>query len=466
MGFSKSFKWGVSTASYQIEGAANEDGRGPSVWDMLCRKPGAIFEGHTGNVACDHYHRYLEDISLMRDLGVDGYRFSIAWPRVLPEGTGAVNDKGLGFYDRLVDGLLEAGVEPWATLFHWDFPLALYHKGGWMNPDSPKWFADYTALIVDRLSDRVSHWMTQNEPQCYIGLGLQDGVHAPGDKLAWAEVLLAMHHSLIAHGLSVQTIRARAKTKPKIGMAPACQVYLPASESQEDIDIARKETFAVTSQTVWHMAWCLDPVFLGHYPEDGLKLHAKDLPKIKDADMETIAQPLDFFGMNIYHGKRVEAGPDGKLVTTPQTPGRPITAFKWPVTPECLYWAPKFYYERYGQPIIVTENGLSNQDWVDMDGKVHDPQRIDFLRRHLLELRRAANEGIPVEGYFQWSLLDNFEWAEGYKERFGLVFVDYGTQKRTPKDSFDWYRDIIDTNGVSLDPLGAEWEKPLVSSAS
>jgi beta-glucosidase len=462
MSFIDGFTWGVATASYQIEGAAHDDGRGDSVWDMFCRKPGTVFDGHTGDDACDHYHRYREDIALMRDLGVDAYRFSIAWPRVMPEGTGAANASGLSFYDRLVDGLLEVGVSPWATLFHWDFPLSLYHRGGWMNPDSPKWFADYTAAVVDRLSDRVTHWMTQNEPQCYIGLGLQDGIHAPGDKLAWAEVLLAMHHSMIAHGLSVQTIRARAKRTPVIGMAPACQVSIPASETSADIEAAREATFSVTGQSVWHSAWCLDPVFFGHYPEDGLLVHGRDVPAYTDAEMRDIRQPLDFFGMNMYHGVKVKAGTDGKRIQPHAPVGRPITAMKWPVTPECLYWGPRYYFERYGSPIVVTENGLSNQDWVGLDGKVHDPQRIDFLHRHLDQLARASGEGIPVEGYFQWSLLDNFEWAEGYKERFGLVHVDYSTQKRTPKDSFDWYREVIRTNGGSLTPAPPAWAEPLV----
>ncbi|HEY3780284.1 MAG TPA: GH1 family beta-glucosidase [Fimbriimonadaceae bacterium] len=465
MGFSKSFTWGVATASYQIEGAANEDGRGQSVWDMMCRKPGAVFEGNTGDEACDHYHRYPEDIALMRKLGVQGYRFSLAWPRIFPDGIGPINAKGLDFYDRLVDDLIKADITPWATLFHWDFPLALYHRGGWMNPDSPKWFADYTAAVVNRLSDRVSHWMTLNEQQCFIGLGLQSGIHAPGDKLAFAEVLLAHHHALLAHGHSVRVIRDLAKTTPMVGMAPACQVCIPSTESKTDVEAARAATFSVSQKNLWQMAWNLDPIFLGHYPQDGLDLFGQDVPKYTAEEMKIISTPLDFFGMNMYHGRRVETDKSGEAVTAKTEEGRPITAIKWPVTPECLYWGPKFYYERYGKEIVVTENGLSNQDWVSLDGKVHDPQRIDFLQRHLTELQRVANTGIPVGGYFQWSLMDNFEWAEGYKERFGLVHIDYVTQKRTPKDSFYWYKDVIESNGANIDPTG-DWGEPLIAAAN
>ncbi len=450
MGFKKDFVWGVSTASYQIEGAAFEDGRGLSVWDMFSRKPGATFEGHTGDVACDHYHRDREDVGLMKELGIGAYRFSVAWPRILPSGTGAVNAKGLDFYDRLVDELLAAGIQPWLTLFHWDYPLDLYHRGGWLNPDSPKWFADYTEVVVKALSDRVTHWMTQNEPQCYIGSGLHAGLHAPGDKLRWAEVLVAMHHSMLAHGLSAQAIRANAAKPVKIGMAPASSLSLPASDRPEDIEAARRQTFEVTSESAWHLAWWLDPPLLGAYPEDGVALYGDAMPKYTAEDMQTIHQPLDFFGMNVYYGNRVKAGPDGKAVSVGRTVGAGVTSMKWPVEPDCLYWGARFYHERYGLPIVVTESGLANQDWIMLDGKVHDPQRIDYLHRHLRELRRGAEEGIPIDGYFQWSLMDNYEWAEGYRERFGLVYVDYPTQRRIPKDSCYWYRDVVRTNADDL----------------
>lgn len=450
MSFSDSFAWGAATASYQIEGGHNQDGRKPSVWDMLCRKPGAVYEGHTGDTACDHYNRSSEDVALMQALGLNAYRFSVAWPRVMPDGTGSVNEKGLAFYDKLVDDLLAAGIAPWATLYHWDLPIDLYHRGGWMNPDMPKYFADYAAVVVDRLSDRVQNWMTLNEANVFIGLGLWQGIHAPGDKLRWDEVLLATHHTHIAHGLAVQVIRARGKKRAKIGAAPACHIAIPHTNDPRDVEAARKATFSVKEQNTWQPAWWLDPLFFGHYPEDGLMAYGERVPQFKDSDFDTIKQPLDFFGMNVYHGRPVKANEEGEPEYLKPGVGEPQTAFRWPVTPQCLYWAPKFYYERYGKPIFVTENGLSNQDWVQLDGKVHDSTRIDFLHRHLIQLRRAAADGVDVGGYFQWSLLDNFEWAEGYKERFGLIHVDFETLVRTPKDSYHWYRDVIATNGENL----------------
>jgi len=457
--FPENFIWGAAAASYQIEGGVGADGAGESVWDMFCRAPGKVFEGHNGSVACDHYHRHAEDVSLMRQMGLPNYRLSVSWPRVIPGGTGAANEKGLAFYDRLVDDLLAAGVQPWVTLFHWDFPLDLYRRGGWLNPDSPQWFADYTQLVVDRLSDRVSRWFTINEPQCFIGLGLQNGVHAPGDKLALAEVLRAGHHTLLAHGRAVQVIRARAKTQPLVGWAPCGNAPVPADETRpEDIAAARAALFGTgpdcplywDAVPIWSTAWWADPVVLGHYPADGLKAFGAAAPRFTDAEMKTIAQPLDFYGVNIYGGTRIYADPNGIPKKVNHPAGQPVTALKWAVTPSVLYWVPKFLHERYKLPVVITENGLSSMDWVSLDGKVHDMQRIDFLRRHLRELGRAIADGVDLRGYFQWSVMDNFEWAEGYKERFGLIHVDYQTQKRTLKDSAHWYRDVIASNGGSL----------------
>jgi beta-glucosidase len=450
MSFPSDFVWGTATASYQIEGATAEDGRKPSTWDMMARRKGAIYEGHTGDVACDHYHRYKEDVALMNKLGAKAYRFSVAWPRVIPDGVGAVNKKGLDFYDKLVDELLAAGVEPWLTLYHWDHPLALYHKGGWLNPETPKWFADYAAAVVERLGDRVGHWFTLNEPQCFIGLGLSTGVHAPGDKLPWAEVLLAAHHALIAHGMACQVIRSKATRPARIGYAPVGSVAMPASESPQDIEAARSYMFSVRDRDPWQNSWWMDPVLFGKYPEDGIALYGDDVPKFTDEEMDIISQPVDFFGANIYQGVYIKAGKDGKPIEVKRQPGSPQTASRWPMTQECLYWGPRFFFERYGTPIVISENGLSNQDWIHLDGKVHDPQRIDYLQRHLLQLRKASEDGAEVQGYFHWSLLDNFEWAEGYKERFGLIYVDYPTQKRIPKDSYDWFSEVIRTNGANL----------------
>jgi len=450
MSFPKDFVWGAAAASYQIEGGATADGRGDSVWDMLCRKPGAIWSGQSGAEACDHYHRYVEDVGIMQEIGLKAYRLSIAWPRVLPNGTGTVNAEGLEFYDRLVDALLAAGIQPWVTLFHWDFPTALYHRGGWMNRDSADWFADYARVVCDRLSDRVTHWMTHNEPQCFIGLGHYSGTHAPGDKLGFREMLLAGHHAMLAHGKAVQVLRAHAKRPLEIGYAPVGAPSYPATESQADIDAARIAAFRVNDRGYWNNAWWMDPVYLGKYPEDGLALFGADAPQPRDGDLETIHQPLDFFGVNMYSGNCVRAGADGQPEIVPQPVGHRLTAFRWTVTPEILRWMPRFFHERYGLPIVITENGMSGADWVSLDGKVHDPQRIDFLQRYLRELRQACADGVPVKGYFQWSIMDNFEWAEGYKERFGLVHVDYPTQKRTLKDSAHWYRGVIASNGADL----------------
>ena len=453
MSFPKGFVWGAATASYQVEGAAGEDGKGLSVWDMMCRKEGAIWNGHTGDVACDHYHRYKEDVALMKQIGLYACRFSISWPRVIPEGIGAANPKGLEFYDRLVDELLGADIVPFVTLFHWDYPYELYCRGGWLNPDSPQWFAEHAGVVVEALSDRVVHWMTLNEPQCFIGLGHSDGVHAPGDKLGFAQVLRAAHHALLAHGRAVQAIRSNARVASQVGFAPVAMVKFPATDRPEDIEAARSAMFSITERTCFNNTWWLEPVLRGRYPEDGLELFGAAVPQIRDGDMETICQPLDFFGTNVYQGTPVRADEHGQPQVVPHPVGHPLTAFRWPVTPEALYWAPRLFWERYGLPIFITENGMSNVDWVSLDGKVHDPQRIDFLNRYLLQLRKAIEDGVDVRGYFQWSIMDNFEWAEGYKQRFGLIYVDYPTQKRIMKDSAHWYREVIASNGASLDDL-------------
>jgi beta-glucosidase len=416
---------------------------------MFCRKSGAVWEGHTGDVACDHYHRYAEDVLLMQQMGLKAYRLSIAWPRLLPAGTGAVNEKGVAFYDRLVDALLGAGIEPWVTLFHWDYPLELYYRGGWLNRESVEWFGEFADLVGRKLSDRVRHFMTLNEPQVFVGAGHMEGRHAPGDRLAFREVLRAGHHVLLAHGKAVQALRASARQPLSIGFAPVGLPSLPASNSPEDLAAARTATFSVTARTAWTNTWWMDPVYLGRYPDDGLALYAADVPEIRSGDLELIAQPLDFFGANLYQGTPVRAGAAGPEVV-PRAPGATITAFDWSVTPEVAYYGPKFFWERYRKPIVITENGISCRDWIALDGKVHDPDRIDFTERHLIEVRRAIGEGVPVDGYFHWSFIDNFEWGHGYKHRFGLVFCDYATQRRVTKDSAEWYARVIASNGKVL----------------
>ncbi len=448
--FPPSFVWGAAAASYQIEGAAYEDGKGLSVWDMLCKKPGAIWQGQTGDVACDHYHRYREDVALMREIGLPAYRFSISWPRVLPEGTGNVNAAGLGFYDRLVDELLAAGIAPYATLFHWDFPYDLYCRGGWLNRDSADWFADYTRVVVEALGDRVKDWMTLNEIRVFVGSGHYEGRHAPGDKLGLTEVLRVGHHALLAHGKAVQVIRGGCPGA-RVGWAPTTFPFIPATDAPEDIEAARQLMFTVHDEyAIWSNTWWLDPVFFGRYPDDGLALFGAAAPQALPGDMETIAQPLDFCGFNIYQGTTVQGGADGLPEVLPHPTGYAKTAFNWPVTPEALYWGPRFMHERYQTPLFITENGLSGMDWIALDGGVHDPQRIDFTRRYLLALERAIADGVDVRGYFYWSLMDNFEWAYGYRERFGLIYVDYPTQRRVLKDSARWYGEVIATNGAKL----------------
>ena len=457
------FVWGVASSAYQLEGAANEDGRGPSVWDAACQRPGFVRDGHTGDIACDHYHRWREDADLIAGLGVDAYRLSVAWPRVMPLGTGPVNDKGLAFYDRLVDALLERGVEPWVTLFHWDYPLELYHRGGWLNRDSADWFAEYAGAVVGRLSDRVTSWITLNEPQCFIGLGHHRAVHAPGVPYPRKDVLRATHHALLAHGRAVQSIRAAARKPPRIGWSPVGWVSYPVRPEPELIEAARWSMFTILDDgALWPMnnSWYSDPVILGQYPEQGLQYFGGDAPEFPEADLDVIKQPLDFYGVNIYHGVPVtfpvRFDRAGRPVQARRVPGHPETLMGWTVDPRALYWGPRLLYERYQLPIYITENGIASMDWVHADGRIHDATRIDYLARHLTEMRRAIDDGVDIRGYFQWSIMDNFEWELGYSKRFGLVYVDYDTLERIPKDSYGWYRDVVRSRGGSLPTSLAE----------
>jgi beta-glucosidase len=341
-------------------------------------------------------------------------------------------------------------------LFHWDLPLALYHRGGWLNRDSADWFAEYTRVIVERLSDRVKHWMTFNEPSIFIGMGHQTGIHAPGDKLRFAELTRAAHHVLLAHGKSVQAIRASSKQPAQIGYAPAATGRIPHTDSAADIAAAKHVMFERFGKDISHNGLWLDPVFLGGYPEGLLKAFADEGPPIVNGDLETIQQPLDFFGTNIYAWERVSGKANGghSAERVPYPAGHPATAMNWPVTPDALYWGARFFYDRYQKPIYISENGLSTRDALSVDGQVHDTQRIDFLTRYLAALRRAGEHGAQIAGYFQWSVLDNFEWAEGYKERFGLIHVDYRTQRRTLKDSAHFYAEVIRSNGANIPELG------------
>lgn len=452
MKFRKDFVWGVATASYQIEGAYNEDGRGPDIWGDWCRTKSNIFEGHDGMVACDHYHRYKEDVKMISDLGIKAYRFSIAWARIFPEGTGKINPKGVEFYHNLIDELIKNNITPYVTLFHWDLPVALADRGGWLNDESPKWFGEYAAFFIKEYGDKVKHIFTINEPQCIIGLGLQQGIHAPGLKLNPREVLKAAHNLLKAHGEAVKAIRTEYPDV-KVGIAPTCGVALPISDKEEDIEVARRRFFEILpldQAYAWSVTLFLDPIILGDYPKKYYELYKDYLPKITKEDLKLISQPLDFLGQNIYNGYEVTQDAEKNYVYPKRKIGFDHTDTSWPITPKALYWGPKFLCERYKLPFYITENGLACHDVVSVDGKVHDPNRIDFLTRYLREYSRASQEGIDIRGYFQWSLMDNFEWAEGYSKRFGIVYVDYSNQKRIIKDSALWYKETIEANGENL----------------
>lgn len=452
MGFSEDFVWGAATSAYQIEGAADEGGKGKHIWDVYVKEPGHVYDGHTGDVACDHYHRFREDAAMMKEMGLRAYRFSIDWSRVLPEGYGKVNEEGVAFYDSLIDALLENGVDPYVTLYHWELPYEIYKRGGWMNPEIVEWFGAYAKLVARRFSDRVTHFFTLNEPQCFVGLGFLTGEHAPGLRVPLRDTFEMAHNALKAHGRAVQMLRQYGRRELTVGYAPTGSMCYPQTEKPEDIEAARRRLFAMQDDDrnwTWNVAWWSDPVLLGHYPEEGLERYGAYLPKITEADMRLISEPIDVYGQNIYNGRCVRMGQDGRPEEVKRSAGFPRTAMDWPVTPECLYWGPKFLYGRYRKPIIITENGMSCHDRVSLDGKVHDPNRIDFLAGYLRELKRAAGE-IELKGYFQWSLMDNFEWAKGYSERFGLIYVDFRTKERIWKDSAYWYRDTIGGNGENL----------------
>jgi beta-glucosidase len=476
----RDFLWGVSTAAYQIEGGVAEGGRGPSSWDAFSHTPGRVHGGDTGDVACDHYHRYAEDVALMQELGVDAYRFSFSWSRIQPDGRGAVNPDGLGFYDRLVDALLASGISPAPTLFHWDTPLALEADGGWLNRDTALRFADYAYDLGEHFADRIGRWITINEPVVLTTLGYGTGIHAPGLRLG-LRALPAAHHLLLGHGLAVSALRAAGARE--IGIANNHTPVWRASDRDEDVEAAA--TFDALANRLF-----ADPILLGSYPDgfgDHLPAHAGD-------DLSTIHAPLDWYGINYYNPTQVAAprprptpgtaagsgersGPgersapgvaagsrgaaasqdgqarvDGHVLDAnlpfriEEIRGYPLTDFGWPVVPAAFTELLVGMRDRYGDalpPIYITENGCSAADGPGPDGSVHDSRRISFTEAHLSALADAVSAGVDVRGYFHWSLMDNFEWAAGFSQRFGLVYVDYPTQKRTPKDSFWWYRDLL-----------------------
>ncbi|MCZ7418321.1 GH1 family beta-glucosidase [Verrucosispora sp. WMMA2121] len=435
--FPTGFRWGVSTSAYQIEGAAGTDGRGPSIWDTFAHTPGRILDGSTGDVACDHYHRYAEDVALMAGLGVGAYRFSVAWPRVLPGGTGAVNPAGLDFYERLVDDLLAHGIDPVATLFHWDLPQPLEDAGGWLNRDTAHRFAEYADLVAARLGDRVRLWITLNEPFIHMSLGHATGVHAPGRMLLFDAFPVA-HHQLLGHGLAVAALRARSTSPVAIA-----NNYSPVRVVGAD----PTDAAAAATYDALHNHLFTDPLLGRGYPGQ----LGFDTAVVRDGDLEVIAAPIDVLGVNYYNPTAVRAPEEGSPLPFELVPltGYPRTAFDWPVVPDGLRELLGGLRDRYGAalpPIQVTESGCAYDDAPDADGQVADPDRIAYLDGHLRAVRAAIDDGVDVTGYFVWSLLDNWEWAEGFTKRFGLVHVDFETGRRTPKSSYAWLREVIAAN--------------------
>jgi beta-glucosidase len=455
--FPEGFTFGAATASYQIEGAHDADGRGPSIWDTYCREPGRVLNGDTGDVACDHYHRYREDVALLADLGVDSYRFSVAWPRIQPTGTGPANAAGLDFYERLVDELLAADIAPAATLYHWDLPQALEDRGGWRVRETAERFAEYTALVVERLGDRVDRWITLNEPYCTAFVGYAIGRHAPGTREGRG-ALAAAHHLLVGHGLAVRALRAAGAQEIGITLNP--DRLLPATDSDADRAAVRR------AETLHNAVW-LDPLFAGRYPEHEAETWGElaDGSYRRDGDLDLIGEPLDFVGVNYYRPTTIADAPhtDPDPATRTAVDVRAAesmrddvrrTTMGWPVVPDTFTDLLVDLVRRYPTlpPVIITENGSAEADTVAADGRVHDTDRVAYLHDHLTALAAAIEAGVDVRGYYVWSLLDNFEWAYGYDRRFGIVRVDYDTLERLPKDSYRWYRSMIENHRKESHP--------------
>jgi beta-glucosidase len=454
MQFPKEFLWGVATSAAQIEGAADEDGRGESIWDRFAATPGKIEDGSDTRIACDHYHRWRADIELLRSLGVNSYRFSIAWPRIMPAGRGTVNEKGLAFYDRLVDGLLHAGIRPSVTLYHWDLPQALQDEGGWGQRRTAEAFVDYASAVAKQLGNRVSHWSTHNEPWCIAALGHELGSHAPGHHDP-GEALRVAHHVLLSHGWAVGAIRANAPGA-EVGIVLNLTPVTPASASEADKDAARE-------YDGWFNRWYLDPLHRGQYPSDAISdrirrghLANSDMAFVQAGDMEAIASPTDFLGVNYYSRAVIKRGADGGLQSVQVAPKHELTDMGWEVYPRGLYELLLRLHAEYRPPrMYITENGAAYGEVADAAGRIRDDRRVAYLREHLAMCHRAVADGIPLRGYFVWSLLDNFEWAQGYERRFGLFGVDYATQQRIPKDSAHWYRDFIAAQSGAGSPADA-----------
>ncbi len=443
--FSPGFLWGSATASYQVEGAVKEEGRGPSIWDTFSHTPGKTHDGDTGDVADDHFHRYKEDVQLMKDLGLKCYRFSVAWSRVFPTGTGVPNPKGLDFYNRMLDVLLAAGIEPFCTLYHWDLPQPLEDRGGWQNRDTARAFADYAGYTAGKLSDRVKHFMTMNEIRTFTELGYGNGTHAPGLKLDAKGLAQVNHHAVLGHGLAVQAIRAKARPGTRVGLADNVDAATPVIDTPEHIEAASR---AMREENAMY----LTAIQEGKYTEQYLKRLGAAAPTYAPEEMAAIGSKLDFVGINIYQPAYVRADGSAQGYEMVKPPASyPHMFSEWlTVGPEALYWAPKLLQKLWNiKEMYITENGASSADVVTAEGKILDTDRVMYLRNYLTQLQRAVSEGVPVRGYFLWSLLDNYEWADGYEKRFGIHYVDFKTQKRTPKLSAQFYREVIARNGLA-----------------
>jgi beta-glucosidase len=444
--FPDGFLWGAATSAYQIEGSPLADGAGPSIWHRFAHTPGRIADGDTGDVACDHYHRWAEDVRMMRELGLQAYRFSISWSRILPAGTGAVNAKGVAFYDRLVDALLEHGIRPNATLYHWDLPAALDDRGGWLNRDVADWFADYARVMYRALGDRVPLWATINEPWVVTDGGYLHGVLAPGHRSRY-EAPIATHNLMRAHGAAVEAFRAEG-TRGQVGLVVNLEPKVPASDSPEDLAATRRADAYMNRQY-------LDPALLGRYPEEMRELFGDAWPERSDDDLRGIAQPIDFLGINFYARgvtRHDDAAPGVTRSSTVKVPGHVYTTMGWEVYAPALTDVLVWVTERYGRiPLHITENGSAFYDPpMAIDGRVDDPLRAWYLREHLRAAHAAIARGVDLRGYFAWSLMDNLEWNAGFSKRFGLVHVDFATLERTPKASAGFYREVIATNGAAL----------------
>lgn len=440
----KDFIWGVATAAYQIEGAENEGGRGKSIWDGEFTK-GRVLGDMNGKTACDHYHRYKEDVELLKNLGIKNYRFSVSWSRIMPNGKGEINPEGVAFYSNLADELLKAGITPWVTIFHWDLPRALFEEGGFLNDKISDYFADYAKTVVEIFGDRVKNYFIFNEPQVFVEDGHFTGAHAPFLRLSRSDVFKVAHNVLLSIGKAEKVMRKTAKNELDIGCSPCFTPMIP--KRKEDAELALKYNFTPNGE-FYDGCFFTDALIKGEFTNDYKKWFAEYGYNPSEEDMKIIKSDFDFFGVNYYHGFYVENTGDG-MKKISFTPSNKITAMNWTVTPEGIEYLVRYYYERYGLPILFAENGVAISEWKTLKGDIPDDMRIDYIRRHLEEIKKVSEKYLVI-GYFYWSFIDNFEWTAGYTKRFGLVYVDYETLERTPKKSAYWYKKVIETNGEDL----------------